>query len=55
MADSEKPAVPIPRPGLYANGWHDSGSMTGTQGTRTVYFDQIGIGTTFADADPAQW
>jgi hypothetical protein len=41
--------------GIYANSWHDDGHMTGTQGTRYAYFDQIGWGTTFADADPAQW
>jgi hypothetical protein len=42
--------------GLYANGWHDdAGGMKGTQGTRQVWYDQIGVGTTFADADPAQW
>lgn len=43
------------RVGLYANGWHDSGTMLGTQGTRSVWFDEIGAGTTFADADPDQW
>jgi hypothetical protein len=43
------------RVGLYANGWHDSGYMQGSQGTRSVWFDEIGVGTTFADADPAQW
>lgn len=41
--------------GLYANGWHDDGQMKGTQGTRQVWFDEIATGTTFADADPAQW
>src|SRR6185312_932721 len=41
--------------GIYANSWHDDGHMVGTQGTRYAYFDQIGWGTTFADADPAQW
>ena len=44
------------RVGLYANGWHDdSGGMKGTQGTRQVWYDEIAAGTTFADADPAQW
>jgi hypothetical protein len=43
------------RVGMYANAWHDQGRMVGTQGTRTLYFDQIGIGTTFADADPNAW
>ena len=43
------------RVGLYANGWHDQGTMVGSQGTRSVYFDQIGVGTAFADADPNQW
>ncbi|TVY82839.1 hypothetical protein LSUE1_G002637 [Lachnellula suecica] len=43
------------RVGLYANGWHDDGQLKGTQGTRQVWFDEIGLGTTFADADPDQW
>lgn len=43
------------RVGLYANGWHDSGFMQGSQGTRSIWFDEIAAGTTFADADPAQW
>ncbi|MBN9685017.1 MULTISPECIES: polysaccharide lyase [unclassified Corallococcus] len=43
------------RVGLYANGWHDSGYMQGTQGTRSVWIDEIAAGTTFADADPSQW
>lgn len=43
------------RVGLYANGWHDDGGMKGTQGTRQVWYDEIGYGTTFADADPDQW
>ena len=43
------------RVGLYANGWHDTGYMQGSQGTRSVWFDEIGAGTTFADADPDQW
>ncbi|NBD12129.1 MULTISPECIES: polysaccharide lyase [Corallococcus] len=43
------------RVGLYANGWHDSGAMQGSQGTRSIWFDEIAAGTTFADADPAQW
>jgi hypothetical protein len=29
--------------------------MTGTQSTRTLYHDHVGIGTTFADADPNAW
>ncbi|NTX10761.1 heparin lyase I family protein [Myxococcus sp. CA051A] len=43
------------RVGLYANGWYDNGYMQGSQGTRSIWFDEIGVGTTFADADPAQW
>jgi len=43
------------RVGLYANGWHDDGEMKGTQGTREVWHDQVAIGSTFEDADPAQW
>ena len=41
--------------GLYANGWHDDGGMKGTQGFRQVWYDNLAIGTTFADADPAQF
>lgn len=42
--------------GLYANGWHDDvGGMKGTQPFRQVWYDEIGIGTEFADADPDQW
>jgi len=40
--------------GLYANSWHDQGTLVGS-GNRQVWFDQVGTGTTFADADPAQW
>lgn len=40
------------RVGLYANGWHDSGSLQGTQGTRSIWVDEIAIGTSFADVDP---
>jgi Polysaccharide lyase len=43
------------RVGMYANAWHDQGRMVGTQATRTLYYDQIGIGTTFGDADPNAW
>lgn len=43
------------RVGLYASGWYDDGYMAGSQSERQVWFDQIGAGTTFADADPDQW
>ena len=43
------------RAGLYANGWHDNGYIVGSQTTRQVWYDQIGSGSTFADADPDQW
>jgi hypothetical protein len=43
------------RVGMYANAWYDQRTMLGTQGTRTMYFDQIGIGTTFADVNPDAW
>jgi Polysaccharide lyase len=43
------------RVGMYANGWHDDGTMIGTQGMRTLYVDQVGIGKAFADADPNGW
>lgn len=41
--------------GIYANSWHDDKQMVGSQGTRFAYFDEIGWGTTFSDADPASW
>ena len=38
------------RVGLYANGWHDDPEgMKGDQGTRSVWFDEISIGTTMGD------
>ena len=40
--------------GLYANSWHDQHTLVGS-GNRQVWFDQVGTGSTFADADPAQW
>ncbi|KAL2628671.1 hypothetical protein R1flu_013357 [Riccia fluitans] len=43
------------RVGLYANGWHDDGRLVGSQTVRSVWYDEIGAGTTFADADPDQW
>lgn len=44
------------RVGLYANGWHDdAGGYTGSQTFRQVWFDQIGLGSEFKDADPDQW
>ena len=41
--------------GLYANSWHDQKRLEGSQGTRQVWFDEIGVGSAFADADPDQW
>jgi len=43
------------RVGIYANGWYDQGYMSGTQGTRTINYDQIGIATTYGEADPNGW
>ncbi|KAH8691452.1 polysaccharide lyase [Talaromyces proteolyticus] len=40
--------------GIYANGWHDDKGMKGTQSTREIWIDSVGIGTTFADADPTR-
>lgn len=40
------------RVGLYANSWHDDGKMVGTQAKRQLWIDEIGVGSTFADADP---
>lgn len=42
------------RVGLYANGW-SNGNYKGNQPFRQIWFDEIGFGTTFADADPDQW
>lgn len=42
------------RVGLYANSWYDDGHMEGSQGFRQVWYDEIAIGTTFADVDPDQ-
>ncbi|KAH8812904.1 polysaccharide lyase [Xylogone sp. PMI_703] len=41
--------------GIYANGWHDDGGMKGSQPFRQIWFDQISVGTTFADANPSAW
>jgi hypothetical protein len=38
--------------GLYANGWHDDGHMVGTQAARSIWYDQVGIGSSYADANP---
>jgi hypothetical protein len=49
---------PVPRvrpPWRHTNGWHDDGTTRGTQGTRSIWFDEIGAGTTFAHADPDPW
>ena len=43
------------RLGQYANGWHDDPPMKGSQPIRKIYLDQIGAGTTYADADPNAW
>lgn len=42
------------RVGLYANGWHDDG-YEGSQPTRQVWYDQVGVGSEMSDADPAEW
>ncbi|KAH8886433.1 hypothetical protein GQ53DRAFT_750697 [Thozetella sp. PMI_491] len=42
------------RVGLYANGWHDNKQMIGNQPFRQVWYDEVAIGTTFADVDPDQ-
>jgi hypothetical protein len=44
------------RVGLYANGWHDDNHKNkGTQQTREIWYDEIAMGSAFADVDPAQW
>ncbi|OAG12673.1 uncharacterized protein CC84DRAFT_1227251 [Paraphaeosphaeria sporulosa] len=40
------------RVGLYANSWHDEKKMVGSQPKRQLWIDEIGVGSTFADADP---
>lgn len=42
------------RVGLYANSWHDDGQMTGSQGFRQIWFDEVAIGTELRDVDPDQ-
>ncbi|KAJ5394401.1 uncharacterized protein N7487_012042 [Penicillium crustosum] len=39
------------RAGLYANGWHDDKEMKGSQGTRSVWYDEIAAGTKLADIE----
>ncbi|KAF2759391.1 hypothetical protein EJ05DRAFT_344648 [Pseudovirgaria hyperparasitica] len=43
--------------GLYANQWFDSNNQAppGGQNFRQVWIDELAIGTTYADVDPAQW
>ncbi|KAI5461767.1 endo-beta-1,4-Glucuronan lyase from fungus Trichoderma Reesei [Mariannaea sp. PMI_226] len=41
------------RVGLYANSWHDDGQMLGSQPFRQVWYDEVAVGTTFQDVDPA--
>ncbi|KAK4067271.1 CAZyme family PL20 [Trichoderma aggressivum f. europaeum] len=44
------------RVGLYANGWHDNNhQMVGNQGFRQIWYDEVAVGTTFADVDPDQY
>ncbi|KAK9414863.1 putative Polysaccharide lyase [Seiridium unicorne] len=38
---------------LYAN-WHDQGKLVGSD-DRRLWINEVGIGSTFADADPDQW
>ncbi|KAK5996751.1 hypothetical protein PT974_02092 [Cladobotryum mycophilum] len=40
------------RVGLYANSWHDDGHMTGSQSFRQIWYDEVSVGTEFADVDP---
>ncbi|KAL7626705.1 hypothetical protein AAE478_003479 [Parahypoxylon ruwenzoriense] len=42
------------RAGLYANSWHDDGKIEGSQGTRQLWIDEIGIGNKYEDADPGE-
>jgi hypothetical protein len=41
--------------GLYANSWHDQSRMLGNQPFRQVWYDNLAIGTTYADVDPTKW
>ena len=40
--------------GIYANSWHDQNTCVGST-THMAWFSKVGVGTVFADADPAQW
>ncbi|KAM0258270.1 hypothetical protein ACHAQJ_003912 [Trichoderma viride] len=42
------------RVGLYANSWFDDGTMKGNQKFRQIWYDEVAVGTTFADVDPDQ-
>lgn len=41
--------------GIYANGWKDHPPGPNDSDTRQIWFDQVAVGTTFADVDPTQW
>lgn len=43
------------RVGLYANSWYDDGKMVGSQSFRQVWYDEVAVGTTFADVDSTKW
>ncbi|XDG01250.1 hypothetical protein ABKA04_000865 [Annulohypoxylon sp. FPYF3050] len=42
------------RTGLYANGWHDDKKNEGSQGTRTLWVDEISVGKSYDDVVPSQ-
>ena len=39
--------------GQYANGWHDNGTMLGTQSVRDIYIDQVTVADNYTDANPS--
>jgi hypothetical protein len=41
--------------GNYANGWHDNGTMLGTQSTRDIYIDHVSISDVYGEANPTSW
>jgi hypothetical protein len=40
--------------GLYANSWYDEQKMIGSQKQRELWIDEVGVGSTFEDADPQE-
>jgi len=42
------------RVGIYANSWYDEHKMIGNQANRQLWIDEIGVGSSYKDVDPAE-